>query len=46
MVWTLTDDLDDYVAAAGEFLQSRPVQHNIQLAVIETLRVTGSATAA
>ena len=43
MAWTLTDDLDDYVAAAGEFLQSRPVQHTIQLAVIETLRVRGGS---
>lgn len=41
MAWTLTHDLDDYIAAAGDFLRSLPVQHTIQLAVAETLRARG-----
>jgi|SRR5215472_3261650 len=43
MAWTLTDDLDDYLAAAGGFLRSRPVQNTIQLAAAETLRARGAA---
>jgi RimJ/RimL family protein N-acetyltransferase len=43
MAWTLTDDLDDYVAAAAGFLRSRPVRHTIQLAAEETLRARGAA---
>lgn len=43
MSWTLTDDLGDFTAAAGDFLQSRPVQHTIQLAAIQTLRARGSS---
>jgi FR47-like protein len=43
MAWTLTADLGDYVAVAGGFLRSRPVEHTIQLAVIETLRIRGGS---
>jgi RimJ/RimL family protein N-acetyltransferase len=43
MAWTLTDDLNDYVALAGGFLRSRPVQHTIQLVAAETLRARGAA---
>jgi len=43
MAWTLTDDLNDYVAVAGEFLRSRPVQNTIQLVAAETLRARGAA---
>jgi hypothetical protein len=43
MAWTLTDDLDEYLAAAGDFLRSRPVQHTIQLTAVETLRVRGNS---
>jgi len=41
MGWTLTHDLDEYVAAAGHFLCSRPVRHTVQLAAVETLRSAG-----
>lgn len=41
MAWTLTEDLDEYAAAAGGFLRSRPVDHTIQLTAIETLRARG-----
>jgi predicted GNAT family acetyltransferase len=42
MAWTLTEDLGEYVAAAGGFLRSRPVEHTIQLTVTETLQRRGS----
>jgi predicted GNAT family acetyltransferase len=44
MTWVLTEDLAEYVATAGEFLRSRPVQHTIQLTVVESLRARGLAT--
>jgi RimJ/RimL family protein N-acetyltransferase len=43
MAWTLTDDLNDYIAVAGGFLRSRPVQNTIQLSVAETLRARGAS---
>jgi predicted GNAT family acetyltransferase len=43
MDWTLTEDLDAFAAAAGDFLQSRPVQHTVHLSVAETLRVRGAS---
>jgi RimJ/RimL family protein N-acetyltransferase len=43
MAWTLTDSLDDYLAAAGGFLRSRPVQNTIQLSAAETLRARGAS---
>jgi GNAT superfamily N-acetyltransferase len=41
MAWTLTGNLDDYLAIAGGFLRSRPVQNTIQLVALELLRVRG-----
>ncbi|GIM95608.1 GNAT family N-acetyltransferase [Paractinoplanes toevensis] len=41
MSWELTADLDDFVADAGEFLRSRPVQHTVFLTLIDTLRRRG-----
>jgi GNAT superfamily N-acetyltransferase len=43
MTWTLTEDLGEYVGAAGGFLRSRPVQNTIQLAAVETLRACGGS---
>jgi len=43
MAWALTEDLREYVAAAGGFLRSRPVQNTIQLTVVETLRARGGS---
>jgi hypothetical protein len=43
MAWTLTEDLGEYLAAAGSFLRSRPVQNTIQLAAMETLRARGNS---
>jgi len=42
MAWTLTENLDEYAAAAGDFLLSRPINHTIQLGVLETLRANGN----
>jgi GNAT superfamily N-acetyltransferase len=41
MTWTLTGNLDDYLANAGEFLRSRPVHHTVQLVALDSLRVRG-----
>jgi GNAT superfamily N-acetyltransferase len=41
MAWTLTGNLDDYLATAGEFLRSRPVHNTIQLVALDSLRVRG-----
>ena len=43
MAWTLTDSLDDYLAAAGGFLRSRPVQNTIQLSAAENLHARGAS---
>jgi GNAT superfamily N-acetyltransferase len=41
MVWELTDDLDCFMAAAEEYLRSRPVEHTTVLTLIGTLRRSG-----
>ncbi|GAA1350749.1 GNAT family N-acetyltransferase [Streptomyces beijiangensis] len=41
--WHLTEDLDDFLAHAGDFLHSRPALHNTPLTVIEKLRTNGAA---
>lgn len=41
--WHLTEDVDEFVARAGEFLHSRPALHTMQLTVIEKLRRLGAA---
>ncbi len=43
MPWTLTDEVEQYQAAAGEFLASRPVRHTVELTVLAALRTLGSA---
>jgi predicted GNAT family acetyltransferase len=43
MSWTITGNLGDYLAAAGEYLRSDPVRHTIPLTATETLRVRGPA---
>ncbi|WP_328507821.1 GNAT family N-acetyltransferase [Streptomyces sp. NBC_00391] len=40
--WHLTEDLDDFLARAGDFLRSRPAPHTVQLTVTETLRTRGA----
>ncbi|MCX4763346.1 GNAT family N-acetyltransferase [Streptomyces sp. NBC_01275] len=36
--WHLTEDVDDFLARAGEFLRSRPALHNTPLTTVEKLR--------
>ena len=43
MTWTLTEDLDFYRAAAGDFLESAPVINTIQLSVLANLRARGGS---
>ncbi|MEU4039096.1 GNAT family N-acetyltransferase [Streptomyces collinus] len=40
--WQLTEDIDDFLARAGDFLQSRPALHNTPLTDIEKLRTRGA----
>src|SRR5215472_11766786 len=41
MAWTLTRELDEFVAAAGDQLRSDPVLHTVPLTLLETLRRRG-----
>ncbi|MEU7472141.1 GNAT family N-acetyltransferase [Streptomyces sp. NPDC044984] len=40
--WRLTEDVDDFLARAGDFLRSRPALHNTPLTDIEKLRTRGA----
>ncbi|MFE9646195.1 GNAT family N-acetyltransferase [Streptomyces sp. NPDC006365] len=40
--WQLTEDVDDFLAQAGDFLRSRPALHNTPLTDIEKLRARGA----
>ncbi|MBU3068150.1 GNAT family N-acetyltransferase [Nocardia sp. NEAU-G5] len=37
MGWTFTEDVEQYLGAAGEFLRSRPAEHNVALTVSATV---------
>ncbi|MBA2813750.1 GNAT family N-acetyltransferase [Streptomyces sp. KM273126] len=41
--WHLTQDVDDFLARAGDFLRSRPALHNTPLTDIEKLRIRRAA---
>lgn len=41
--WHLTEDIDEFLARAGEFLRSRPVPHIMQLTWTARLRARGAA---
>ncbi|MEV6849892.1 GNAT family N-acetyltransferase [Actinoplanes sp. NPDC051411] len=41
--WHLTEDIDDFLAQAGDFLRSRPALHTMPLTVTEKLRALGPA---
>jgi RimJ/RimL family protein N-acetyltransferase len=43
MAWTLTENLDEYLAGAGAFLRAQPVEHTIELAAAQLLRAAGPA---
>ncbi|WP_405734886.1 GNAT family N-acetyltransferase [Streptomyces sp. NBC_01537] len=40
--WQLTEDVDDFLARADDFLRSRPALHNTPLTDIEKLRTRGA----
>lgn len=40
--WHLTEDIDDFLDRAGDFLRSRPALHNTPLTVLEKLRADGA----
>jgi predicted GNAT family acetyltransferase len=40
--WQLTEDIDDFLARAGDFLRSRPALHTMPLTVTEKLRTRGA----
>ncbi len=42
MTWFTTDDLTEYLATAGGFLRSRPVENTVPLTVLEVLRARGA----
>ncbi|MFE5033344.1 hypothetical protein [Streptomyces sp. NPDC056683] len=39
--WHLTEDVDEFLAEAGDFLRSRPAPHSVVLTVTEKLRTRG-----
>lgn len=41
--WHLTEDVDDFLARAGDFLRSRPALHTTPLTTIEKLRTRADA---
>ena len=41
MTWTLSEDLKEFLAAAGAFLRSNPARNTVQLAALEALRAGG-----
>ncbi|CCB71233.1 GNAT family N-acetyltransferase [Streptantibioticus cattleyicolor] len=40
--WHLTEDIDDFLTRAGDFLRSRPALHNTPLTYIDKLRTRGA----
>src|SRR2546425_1225317 len=40
--WQLTEDINDFLARAGDFLRSRPALHNTPLTDIEKMQRRGS----
>jgi RimJ/RimL family protein N-acetyltransferase len=41
MAWHLTDSVEEFHDAAGDFLRSRPVEHTVPLTLVDTLRKRG-----
>jgi RimJ/RimL family protein N-acetyltransferase len=42
MAWTITKDLEEYLAEAGDFLRADPAGNTVPLSVAETLRAQGT----
>ena len=43
MAWNLTDDVDEFLTGAGDFLRARPVENTVLLTIANTLRRHGPA---
>jgi hypothetical protein len=41
MTWRTTDDVEEFLANAGEWLRQRPEEHTLQLTIAETVRRQG-----
>src|SRR5205814_2680166 len=41
MAWTTTDDVEEFLAVAGDLLRSRPAENTLPLTVAQTLRDRG-----
>ena len=41
MPWSISEDPDEFAAAAGPFLRARPAQNTVALTIIETMRTAG-----
>ena len=41
MAWTLTENLAEFLGAAGDMLRSQPAEHTLLLTISETLRARG-----
>jgi len=44
MAWQLTDDVDAYLAAAGDFLRMDAARNTVQLSAAQTVQAQGLAT--
>jgi predicted GNAT family acetyltransferase len=42
MAWTLTQDVAEFVAAAGGLLRARPAEHTLPLSITQTLQARGA----
>src|SRR5689334_745419 len=42
MTWRTTDDVEEFLANAGEWLRQRPEEHTLQLTIAETVRRQGA----
>ena len=42
MAWHITDSVDEFLAGAGDFLRTRPVENTVLLTVTDTLKQRGS----
>lgn len=41
MPWHITEDVDEFLAGAGDFLRSRPVENTVLLTIADTVRLRG-----
>lgn len=42
MTWSITDDVDEFLAATDAFLRSRPAENTLLLTITQALRIRGS----